>query len=239
MLISKTAGLRQVNRKTLKKAKEALQTDQIFTPPSSLGEESSRFWRRRQTPIYSALINVAISVPEVRSIHITLIPETISDNGIAPIKRNGVANIPGSQDFPAHTLAAPTPKEVRVSEPEISIPMLTSASPVIRLSRTSHNFGEVLVGDYEYWILTLHNEEENEGIISEISGLPSEGFSLFEPPTLPVTLPPHGSQIIIVRYAPDVAGEKSVASLSITSNDPYFPVQKVLLTGTGLTAPQH
>ena len=150
-----------------------------------------------------------------------------------------MANIPGSQDSDAHTLAAPTATEVCVSEPEVSIPTLTSASPVIRLSRTSHNFGEVLVGDYEYWILTLHNEGENEAIISDVSGLPLRGFSLLELPALPFTIPPHGSRVITVRYAPDLAADKAVASLSITTNDPNFPIQKVLLTGTGVTAPRN
>ena len=142
--------------------------------------------KRRQRPIYSALIDVAISVPEVRSILVPSLPETISDNGISPNERDGVANIPGSQDSDAHTLAAPTSTEVCVSEPEASVPPLTSASPVIRLSRTSHNFGEVLVGDYEYWILALHNEGENEVIISDVSGLPLGGFSLLELPAPPI-----------------------------------------------------
>jgi len=195
--------------------------------------------KRRQTPIYSALIDVAISVPEVRSILVPSLPETISDNGIAPIERDGVANIPGSQDSDAHTLAAPTATEVCVSEPEGSIPTLTSASPVIRLSRTSHNFGQVLVGDHEYWILALHNEGENEGIIIDVSGLPLRGFSLLELPALPFTIPPHGSRVISVRYAPDLAEHTAVACLSITTNDPDFTIQKVLLTGTGVTAPRN
>ena len=144
--------------------------------------------KRRQTPIYSALIDVAISVPKLRSISAPSLPETISDNAIAPIERDGVANIPGSQDSDVHTLAAPTATEVCVSEPEASLPTLPSASAVIRLSRSSHNFGEVLVGDYEYWIFTLANEGENEGIISDVSGLPLGGFSLLELPGLPFTM---------------------------------------------------
>jgi type II secretory pathway predicted ATPase ExeA len=42
LLISMNEGLRKVNRKTLKKAAEALQTDRVFTPPSALRKESSR-----------------------------------------------------------------------------------------------------------------------------------------------------------------------------------------------------
>lgn len=45
LLISMNEGMRKVNRKTLKKAMEGLQTDLIFTPPSSQKRESSRFWK--------------------------------------------------------------------------------------------------------------------------------------------------------------------------------------------------
>ena len=193
--------------------------------------------KRRQTPIYSALIDLAIAVPKVRSIDVPSLPETISANGIAPIEQDGLANIPGTQDSHAYTLAAPTATEVCVAEPEAG--RLTSASPVIRLSRTSHNFGEVLVGDYEYWILALHNEGENEKIVSDISGLPLGGFSLWELPALPLIIPPHGSRILTVKFAPDLAEHPEVACLSITTNDPNFPIQKVLLTGTGVTAPRN
>jgi hypothetical protein len=193
--------------------------------------------KRRQRPIYSALIDV--SVPEVRSILVPSLPETISDNDIAPIERDGVANIPGNLDFQEQALGAPTATEVCVPEVDASLPMLPSASPVIRLSRTSHNFGEVLVGDYEYWILALHNEGEDEGIISDVSGLPLRGFSLLELPALPFTIPPHGSRVITVRYAPDLAEHTAVVCLSITTNDPDFTIQKVLLTGTGVTAPRN
>jgi hypothetical protein len=195
--------------------------------------------KRRQRPIYSALIDVAISVPEVRSILVPSLPDTISDNDIAPIERGGVANIPDSQDSDAHTLAAPSATEVCVSEPEVSIPTLTSASPVIRLSRTSHNFGEVFVGEYKFWILTLHNQGENEAIISDVSGLPLRGFSLVELPVLPFAIPPHGTLAITVKYAPDLAADEAADSLSITTNDPNFLIQKVLLTGIGVTAPRN
>lgn len=195
--------------------------------------------KHRQERIYSALIDLDIWIPKVRSVSVPSRPETIADNSISPKAQGGVANKVVSPDSQAPALTAFRATEVRVSQAEASLPPLLAASAAIRLSRASHDFGEVCVGEDEYWLLALHNEEKKEGIISDISGLPSEGFSLFEPPTLPFTLPPHGSRIIIVRYAPDLAGNKSVASLSITTNDPHFPVQKVLLTGTGVTAPQH
>ena len=45
LLIAMAEGRRKVNLKTLKKAAEALQTDRIFTPPTSIGKESPRFWK--------------------------------------------------------------------------------------------------------------------------------------------------------------------------------------------------
>ena len=183
--------------------------------------------KHRQERIYSALIDLDIWIPKVRRVSVPSRPETTVELSIV------------SPDSQAPGVAALRVAEVRGAQAEASLPRLRAAAAAMRLSRASHDFGEVSVGDEEYWLLALHNEEEKEGIINDIIGLPSEGFSLFEPPTLPFTLPPHGSRIIIVRYAPDLAGNKSVASLSITTNDPYFPVQKVLLTGTGVTAPQH
>ena len=183
--------------------------------------------KHRQERIYSALIDLDIWIPKVRSVSVPSRPETIADRSIV------------SPETQAPAVAALRVAEVGVSQAEASLPRLRAASAAIRLSRASHDFGEVFVGDDEYWLLALHNEEEREVIISDISGLPSEGFSLFEPPTLPFTLPPHGSRIIIVRYAPDLAGNKSVASLSITTNDPDFTIQRVVLTGTGVTAPRN
>jgi len=41
-----------------------------------------------------------------------------------------------------------------------------------------------------------------------------------------------------VKYAPTLAGHKSVTYLSITANDRDFPTQKVLLTGRGVILPR-
>jgi len=49
LLISMAEGLPKVNRKTLKKAAEALQTDKIFTPPSALRKEIEMLWKYFKT----------------------------------------------------------------------------------------------------------------------------------------------------------------------------------------------
>jgi hypothetical protein len=195
--------------------------------------------KRRQTPIYSTLIDLDTSDPKMRDIAVSSLPENSADDIISPNERGGMANLEDSHDFQAQTFEAPPAKEFHVSEVDGSLPWLPSAAAVIRLSRTSHNFGEVCVGEYKFWILTLHNQGENEAIISDISGLPLRGFSLVELPVLPLAIPPHGTLVITVKYAPDLAADEAAASLSITTNDPNFPIQKVLLTGTSVTAPRN
>jgi hypothetical protein len=203
-----------------------------------------KFWsyflkkmKRRQTPIYSALIDLDTSDPKTRNIAVSSLPADSADASIAPHERGGMANISDSPDIQAPTYEAPPATEFRVAEVAESLPWLASAGAVIKLSRTSHNFGEVCVGEYEFWILSLHNQGENEAIISEVSGVPLNGFSVLELPALPFTIPPQGNRVITVRYAPDLAGNEVTASLSITTNDPNFPIQTVLLTGIGVTAP--
>ena len=60
LLISMTEGRGQVNRKTLRKAEAALQTDRIFTPPSAISKKSSRLWKYG-----SVLIPVGVGVAMV------------------------------------------------------------------------------------------------------------------------------------------------------------------------------
>ncbi len=183
--------------------------------------------RHRQKRIYSALIDLDSRTPQMRRILGPSGPESNTDQSNSS---------PASQ---APAVAALRATAAGGSHAEARLPRRRAGSAAIRLSRASHDFGEVSVGEDEYWLLALHNEAERDGIISDISGLPSEGFSLFEPPPLPFTLPPQGSWIIIVRYAPDQGGNKAAATLAITTNDPHFPVQMVLLTGAGVTTPQH
>ena len=181
--------------------------------------------KRRQKPIYSALRDLGVPDPK---------PEGTS----VPHGQDGAENTPVSPGSPPEAMVAVPITAVSPSEAEAPTSALPTASPVIRLSRASHDFGEVLKGDCEDWVLTLYNEGKIEGIISGLSGLPLGGFSLVEPPPLPFIIPPHGSRVITVRFAPELAGHKSMAQLSITTNDHGCPILKVVLTGTALTAKQ-
>jgi formylglycine-generating enzyme required for sulfatase activity len=194
--------------------------------------------KRRQTPIYSALIDLGIPDPKPEGISVPLLVEPIFGRRISPGSQDGAGNTPVAPGSRPDAVIAASAPEVSPSEAEVPAPAFPAASPVIRLSRLSHDFGAVLEGDCEDWVLTFYNEGEIEGIISSLSGLPLGGFSLVEPPPLPFIIPPHGSRVITVRFVPELAGRKWLAQLSITTSDHGCPILKVLLTGTGLTAQQ-
>jgi formylglycine-generating enzyme required for sulfatase activity len=194
---------------------------------------------RRQQLIYSALRDLGIPDPKPEGTPVPSLPDPISGKGISPHGQDGAGNTSISPGSHLDAVIAASAPEVSLSEAEAPAPALPTASPVIRLSRASHDFGEVLEGDCQDWVLTLYNEGEIEGIISGLSGLPLGGFSLVEPPPLPFMIPPHGSRIITVRFAPELPGRNRVAQLSIATNDPNCPILKVLLTGTGLSAQQN
>jgi hypothetical protein len=204
-----------------------------------------KFWsyflrkmKRRQIPIYSALIDVDTSDPTMKDRALPSLPENPPDDIIPPDERGGMADLTDSHDIRSPTFEAPPATEFRASEVDESPPWLPSAATVIRLSSTSYHFGEVGVGKYEFWILSLHNQGENEAIIRDVSGLPANGFSVLEL-DLPFTIPPHETRVITVKYAPDQTGTEAAASLSITTNDPNFPIQTVLLTGIGIASPRN
>ena len=155
--------------------------------------------KQRQKRIYSALIDPASWMPKVGAVSVPSGPESMADQGItAPASR-------------APAVAALRATAAGGSQGEAPSAALRAAAAAIRLSRASHDSGEVSVEEDGYRLLALHNEAEKYGIIGDISGLPSEGISSFEPPPLPFTLPPQGSWIIIVRHAADEAGKNNTS----------------------------
>ncbi len=190
--------------------------------------------KRQQKPIFSAVRDLDISGPPKQEATAPPAPELVSGNGISPDKPAGAQTPLVSPTAPSNALTAPPATGGRAAEAEAISPPSTPASPKIRFAGASHDFGEVGVGGSEDWSLSLHNDSDSEGIISEIRGLSVGEFSLVEPPGLPLIIPPRGSWTLTVRYAPTLAGPKSVVYLSITTNDHDFPTQKLLLTGRGV-----
>ncbi|MDD5222500.1 MAG: choice-of-anchor D domain-containing protein [bacterium] len=72
-------------------------------------------------------------------------------------------------------------------------------------------------------------------VIDAIS-VTGEGFSFPQPPTLPLVIAPQSARDFQVRFLPSSAGDFP-GSISISSNDPVFPLAEIPARGTGLAAP--
>jgi len=192
--------------------------------------------KRRQTPIYSALKGLDIRVPKGRNSPDPPLLEVVPGDGLPPTAGYETP-IPLVGPDPQPPGLIPLAEEgIPAAEAKSTPDTLPSLPAAIRLSAASHHFGEVPLGDTGEWTLTLANEAAGDAIISFLKGLPSDGFSLVEPPSLPLLIPPAGARVLTVRYAPDQAGKRSEAYLSIGTNDPEFHEYQVLLTGTAIIA---
>ncbi|MGA9756158.1 MAG: hypothetical protein WBV23_13565 [Desulfobaccales bacterium] len=127
------------------------------------------------------------------------------------------------KDFIAAALAK---KEISLSPPEI-----------VRLSAESHDYGPILLGNSQDWVLVIHNDGGREGTILTLEGLPAQGFSLPDPPVLLQMIPPQGSQALAIRFAPVSVGEKA-ATLTMTVLVQDEQILEVPLRGMGITTIQ-
>jgi uncharacterized membrane protein len=106
--------------------------------------------------------------------------------------------------------------------------------PDINLSPLALDFGTVFIGD----TATLTTQIENLGntdltVTDIVPGAGTSGEYSFTAPATPFAVPPGGSQVVEVTYAP-VDPDGDTGSLEITSDDPDEPVVELGLTGTGI-----
>jgi|GEM_PF-739522 len=105
-------------------------------------------------------------------------------------------------------------------------------SPVITLSATSYDFGDVKLGTYAYWNLVIGNEGEAPLSVDSITSSDSS-FSVLAP-EFPQSVPPGETIEVKVGFFPSEA-KVYQATLSISSNDPDRPEITVSLKGVGVT----
>ena len=110
--------------------------------------------------------------------------------------------------------------------------------PDITLSRTSINFGDVVVGNTKnetFTITNIGNADLRIDNIARTNG--SSDFNLVSPTSFPLILTPNGPLITVtLNFAPSSVGEKR-ATFTITSNDPDGAVA-LQVSGNGTLPPQ-
>ena len=108
-------------------------------------------------------------------------------------------------------------------------------APDIQLSATSHNYGNVDLGDFADWVLVVNNVGNQNLIVNNIATNKVD-FIVTSPTTFPVVINAAGNLNITIRFAPSAGGNR-VANLTITSNDPDEQIRNVSLTGVGCVLP--
>ncbi len=106
-----------------------------------------------------------------------------------------------------------------------------TGSPLITTSVSSVNFGNVVIGATGTFPLTINNVGTGPLVISNFTNT-NPRFTI-TPNTVPVTIPPSGSQNFTLGFTPIVFDTTS-GELRITSNDLGNPVKVVTLRGKGV-----
>ena len=105
--------------------------------------------------------------------------------------------------------------------------------PDISVSSSSHDYGNVAVGESSNQIFTVTNDGTSDLTVSTttLSGPNAAEFNI-DSGAGPFILTPGASQTVMVGFYPSTVGAK-LASLDLTSNDPDEGSVSVSLTGTG------
>ena len=104
------------------------------------------------------------------------------------------------------------------------------ALPAISAAPTSHDFGEVAIGDSSSTIVVVKNVGTALLTVSDISLIPADEFRI-DGVTVPIALTPGDSFLLAVQFVPLTTGSKS-AVLHITSDNDGSNLLVVNLSGT-------
>ncbi|MFQ6093453.1 MAG: choice-of-anchor D domain-containing protein, partial [bacterium] len=94
---------------------------------------------------------------------------------------------------------------------------------------TSHNFGDVPVGNFAQWTMTVSNVGTGTLVVS---GVGSDNPDFTVAPTS-FTVVPGGSRDVVVTFTPS-QGEAISGQITVVSNDPDEPMVTVYVMGNGL-----
>jgi len=163
-------------------------------------------------------------------------PITLAPGESRPIK---MSYTPVSNDFIAASLVVMS-SDPNASEGYLVEIIANGAEPCIEIAPSpSYDFGERTVNTTHSTTFTLRNcSDEQRGQPLNVSSLllaegSSPMFALVSAPSTPLTLAPGEDTAFQVTFHPEVDLRVEEAMLVATSNDPYFPVSEVTITGIG------
>jgi PKD repeat protein len=114
----------------------------------------------------------------------------------------------------------------------------TSRVRRLEISPATIDFGEVDLGKKAYALIQFKNSGSGQAVISGIQISGDDQYEFLHSIDC-LTIEEGATCTDTVRYIPSFEGMKS-ATLNVTSNDPFYPVQKVTLAGgTGPALPLH
>jgi len=106
-------------------------------------------------------------------------------------------------------------------------------TPEINIPVTSHDYGEVAIGDSEIWDVTIESVGSDD---LEVYGVTFTGSDdLTCPDVFPITIPTSEQDQISIIYEPSEVGPLD-AIATVSSNDPVHPEVDLTLTGNGVTS---
>ncbi|MBC7348495.1 MAG: SBBP repeat-containing protein [Candidatus Aminicenantes bacterium] len=104
--------------------------------------------------------------------------------------------------------------------------------PRLRLPLTGVDFGQVNVCEARDLATEIYNDGGADLVVSAVTRASGSSDFSYKSPATPFTVPPFGSRLITLRYAPSSTGAAS-AVFSLASNDPDNPTADLTASGSG------
>ncbi|MGQ9801671.1 MAG: DUF7948 domain-containing protein [Candidatus Saccharicenans sp.] len=104
--------------------------------------------------------------------------------------------------------------------------------PRLRLPLSGISFGQVNVCETRDLTTTIYNDGGAELVVSAVSRTSGSSDFSYKSPGTPFTVPPFGSRVLTLTYAPSSTGATS-AVFSLSSNDPDNPTADLTVSGSG------
>ena len=110
--------------------------------------------------------------------------------------------------------------------------LYTKLEPVVNVSVTGHDFGEVKLGRSRDWVFTVRNSGDVSLVLNDVLS-DNQDFEVTYPFRLPQAVSEGESLDVVVTFQPSVAGERR-GTLTVVTNDLHEPTIPLTVIGTGV-----